>query len=644
MPLLTLRDLSLAYGHVPLLDRVNASVEKGDRIALIGRNGEGKSTLLRVLTGSQKADGGEFKLQGGVRLASMAQEVPHELDGSVLDVVLTGAGDMAELLVQYHHLDPMSDAFSRLHERIDAGNGWALESNARRLIERLELDPERDFAALSGGLKRRVLLARALLTEPDILLLDEPTNHLDVRSIEWLEGFLRDWNGTLIFITHDRSFLQSLANRIWELDRGILRDFPGDFGNYLRRKQEILHAEEKANADFDKKLAAEEVWIRQGIKARRTRNEGRVRALKALREERAQRRERKGNVSLAIQGAEKTGKVVIEAKDLSYAYVPSTGAGADAGQWPTAIVRNLNLTIERGDKIAILGDNGVGKTTLLRLLLGQLQPSSGEVRAGTKLEVAYFDQLRNALDEEKTVVDNVADGADFLEINGERRHVLGYLQDFLFPPARSRSPVKALSGGERNRLLLAKLFTKPCNVLVLDEPTNDLDVETLELLEELLIDYKGTLLIISHDREFVDNVATSVLAFEGDGVIREYVGGYRDWLRQRPSQATRKEIEKKEAERKEAASREAKAVTANAANQKSEPAKKKLSYKDQRELDLLPAKIEKLEADQAALQQQLADPAIYRDRAADAAALTSKLAALDAELQQAYVRWQALDG
>ncbi|NQD35862.1 ATP-binding cassette domain-containing protein [Permianibacter sp. IMCC34836] len=639
MPLLTLRELSLAYGHVPLLDHVSTSVEKGDRIALIGRNGEGKSTLLRVLTGAQKPDGGDYKLQGGIKLASMAQEVPQELQGSVLDVVLTGAGNMAELLVQYHHLDPMSDAFSRLHEQIDAGNGWALESNARRLIERLELDPERDFAALSGGLKRRVLLARALLTEPDILLLDEPTNHLDVRSIEWLEGFLRDWNGTLIFITHDRSFLQALANRIWELDRGILRDFPGDFPNYLRRKQEILHAEEKANADFDKKLAAEEVWIRQGIKARRTRNEGRVRALKALREERAQRRERKGNVSLAIQGAEKSGKVVIEAKDLSYAY--TAGSGTDVASWPTAIVRNLNLTIERGDKIAILGDNGVGKTTLLRLLLGQLPPSSGEVRAGTKLEVAYFDQLRNALDEEKTVVDNVADGADFLEINGERRHVLGYLQDFLFPPARSRSPVKALSGGERNRLLLAKLFTKPCNVLVLDEPTNDLDVETLELLEELLIDYKGTLLIISHDREFVDNVATSVLAFEGDGVIREYVGGYQDWLRQRPVQATRKEIERKAAERKEserkAAANQPEAATKPAAD------KKKLSYKDQRELDQLPALIEKLESEQQALQQQLADPAIYRERAAEAAALTSKLATLDTDLQKAYARWEALD-
>lgn len=634
MPLLTLRDLSLAYGHVPLLDKVNASVEKGDRIALIGRNGEGKSTLLRVLTGSQKPDEGECKLQDGVRLASLAQEVPQELQGSVLDVVLTGAGDLAELLVRYHHTDPMSAEFSRLHERIDAGNGWALETNARRLIARLELDAERDFAALSGGLKRRVLLARALLTEPDILLLDEPTNHLDVRSIEWLEQFLRDWNGTLIFITHDRSFLQALATRIWELDRGTLRDFPGDFGNYLRRKQEILHAEEKANAEFDKKLAAEEVWIRQGIKARRTRNEGRVRALKALRVERAERRERKGNVSLAIQQADKSGKIVIETENLSYAY-----ASADGG-WPVNIVSNLNLLIERGDKIAILGDNGVGKTTLLRLLLGQLEPTAGSVHIGTKLEIAYFDQLRNALDEEKTVIDNVADGADFLEINGERRHVLGYLQDFLFPPARSRSPVKALSGGERNRLLLAKLFTKPCNMLVLDEPTNDLDVETLELLEELLIDYKGTLLIISHDREFVDNVATSVLAFEGDGVVREYVGGYQDWLRQRP---VRKDSGKDDSKAGKNNKADTSKTTAVSATSKPEVGKKKLSYKDQRELDLLPGKIEQLEAEQQTLQQQLADPAMYRERAAEAAALSSRLATLDAELQQAYARWEALD-
>ncbi|MFN4291746.1 MAG: ATP-binding cassette domain-containing protein [Permianibacter sp.] len=634
MPLLTLRDLSLAYGHVPLLDKVNASVEKGDRIALIGRNGEGKSTLLRVLTGSQKPDDGECKLQDGVRLASLAQEVPQELQGSVLDVVLTGAGDLAELLVRYHHTDPMSAEFSRLHERIDAGNGWALETNARRLIARLELDAERDFAALSGGLKRRVLLARALLTEPDILLLDEPTNHLDVRSIEWLEQFLRDWNGTLIFITHDRSFLQALATRIWELDRGTLRDFPGDFGNYLRRKQEILHAEEKANAEFDKKLAAEEVWIRQGIKARRTRNEGRVRALKALRVERAERRERKGNVSLAIQQADKSGKIVIETENLSYAY-----ASADGG-WPVNIVSNLNLLIERGDKIAILGDNGVGKTTLLRLLLGQLEPTSGTVHIGTKLEIAYFDQLRNALDEEKTVIDNVADGADFLEINGERRHVLGYLQDFLFPPARARSPVKALSGGERNRLLLAKLFTKPCNMLVLDEPTNDLDVETLELLEELLIDYQGTLLIISHDREFVDNVATSVLAFEGDGVVREYVGGYQDWLRQRP---VRKDSGKDDSKAGKGNKADTSKTAAVSATSKPEAGKKKLSYKDQRELDLLPGKIEQLEAEQQSLQQQLADPAMYRERAAEAAALSSRLATLDAELQQAYARWEALD-
>ncbi len=629
MPLLTARELSLAFGLTPLLDHVSFSVDKGERIAVIGRNGEGKSTLLRVLGGSVHADSGEVVRHDGVRIAELPQEVPQDLQGSVLDVVLTGAGALAEALVNYHHADPMSAEFSRLHEQIDRENGWELEQRALREIARMDLDAQADFSALSGGSKRRALLARAWLSKPDILLLDEPTNHLDVRTIAWLENELLQFSGTLIFITHDRAFLQKLATRIFELDRGVLRDFPGDLDNYLRRKQEILHAEDKQNADFDKKLAVEETWIRQGIKARRTRNEGRVRALIAMRRERAARRERKGNVSLAIQQADRSGKRVIETRDLRY--------GWRDGEREQLIVDGLSTFIERGDKLAIIGDNGVGKTTLLRLLLGQLAPTAGEVELGTQLEIAYFDQLRNALDENATVLDNVADGAEFIDVNGERRHVLGYLQDFLFAPARARTPVKALSGGERNRLLLAKLFTKPCNLLVMDEPTNDLDIETLELLEELLVNYPGTLLLISHDRAFVDNIATSVLAFEGEGRVREYVGGYSDWLRQRPAEmALAKDKPTEKAEKT--------AKTPTPAADKAEPAKKKLSYKDQRELDLLPARIEALEAEQAALQTALADPALFRREADKAAALSQRLAQLEAELETAYQRWAELDG
>ncbi len=618
MPLLTFRAVSLAYGMTPLLDNVSFGIDKNERIALIGRNGAGKSSLLRVLSQENKADSGEIVFSDGVRIASLPQEVPQDLKGSVLDVVLTGAGQVAELLQSYHHCDPQSAEFARLHEQIDAMNAWDIDRRAQREISRLELNPDADFAALSGGLKRRALLARALLMSPDVLLLDEPTNHLDIRSIEWLESFLKTFTGAILFVTHDRAFLRSLATRIFELDRGTLRDFPGDLDNYERRKQEILHAESKQNADFDKKLAQEEVWVRQGIKARRTRNEGRVRALEQLRRERAARREQQGKVNFTLQTADRSGKIVIECEHLRFDYGDKT------------IVRDFSTVIERGDKIAILGDNGVGKTTLLRLLLQQLTPTSGIVKVGTKLEIAYFDQLRNALNDEQTVIDNVGEGAEFIEVNGERRHILSWLQDFLFSPQRARTPVSALSGGERNRLLLAKLFTKPCNLLVLDEPTNDLDVETLELLEELLLQFPGTVLLISHDRAFVDNVATSVIAFEGKGNVREYIGGYQDWLRQRsaPDLSSSDKV-------------------VDAKPEKTAPVRtdkpKKLSYNEQRELEQLPAKIEQLENQMQELQTQLNDPQLYRSDANKASALSQQLQQCETTLSQAYARWETLE-
>ncbi len=618
MALLTFRNVSLAYGMTPLLDNVSFGIDKGERIALIGRNGAGKSSLMRVLNHEVKADGGDVIYNTGVRVASLPQEVPQQLSGSVLDIVLGGGGVVAELLHRYHHCDPQSALFNHLHEQIDAQKGWDLESRALREISRLELTPDADFAALSGGLKRRALLARALLLSPDILLLDEPTNHLDIRSIEWLESFLKNFSGAILFVTHDRAFLRSLATRIWELDRGTLRDFPCDMDNFERRKQEILHAEAKQNADFDKKLAQEEVWVRQGIKARRTRNEGRVRALEQLRRERAARREQLGKVSFTVQTAERSGKVVIECQHLGFSFGDK------------CIVRDFSTVIERGDKIAILGDNGVGKTTLLRLLLQQLAPTQGQVNIGTKLEIAYFDQLRNALDENGSVVDNIAEGADFIDVNGERRHVLSWLQDFLFSPQRARTPVSALSGGERNRLLLAKLFTKPCNLLVLDEPTNDLDVETLELLEELLLQFTGTVLLISHDREFVDKVATSVIAFEGNGNVEEYVGGYQDWLRQRTTTSSTKPEKSADIKHEKPAMPRAEKP-------------KKMSYNDQRELDSLPAKIEQFEQQINALQSQLNDPELYRGDNQKATQLNQQLQQCETELSKAYERWEILE-
>lgn len=627
MSLLSLRDVCVSFGGPYLLDKANLSLERGERICVVGRNGEGKSTLLKVVEGLILPDDGDLVRQQGLKLASLPQDVPRELTGSIYDVVASGLGESAKLLARYNELsdlyangdESILNEMSRVQEQLDLNGGWQLSSRVDNILSRMELNGSDDFLSLSGGRKRRVLLARALVNEPDILLLDEPTNHLDISAIDWLETFLKGYQGTLLFITHDRSFLKALATRIIELDRGVLRDFPCDYDEYLVRKEQILDAEAQANALFDKKLAQEEVWIRQGIKARRTRNEGRVRALKALRVERSQRRERVGTVNLDVSASERSGKLVLEAENVKHSYANRK------------LIKNFSTTVMRGDKIGLIGDNGVGKTTLVRILLNQLTPDAGDIRHGTKLDVAYFDQLRAQLDPERTVMENVVEGSDFIEINGNKKHALAYLQDFLFSPQRARTPVKALSGGERNRLLLAKLFTKPNNLLVMDEPTNDLDVETLELLEELLTQYQGTLLLISHDREFLNNVVTSTWAFEGNGIINEYVGGYDDWLRQRAASTANK-------------SDTPKSTTDNAKASAPEKAKKKLSYKEQRELDAIPAQIAALETEQASLQEKLNDPQLFVSAPADAVAASERLSAIDEELLILLDRWETLEG
>jgi len=628
MSLITLRDTTLSFGSAPLLDRVGFTLDRGERVCVVGRNGEGKSTLLKVIEGLHIPDSGEVVRQSGLRIASLPQDVPTDIGGLVFNVIASGLGEAAALLTRYHELseryahgdESVLDDFMHTQEELDASGGWTLNTRVEQVLSRMQLDGEADFASLSGGRKRRVLLARALVNEPDILLLDEPTNHLDIAAITWLEEFFRSFPGTLLFITHDRSFLQSVATRIVELDRGVLRDFPCKYNEYLERKQQILDAEATASALFDKKLAQEEVWIRQGIKARRTRNEGRVRALKALRQERVERRELSGKVQMATSEVERSGKLVLEAKNISVAYGDNK------------LIDNFSVVVMRGDKIGLIGENGIGKTTLIRALLQQIPVDSGSVQLGTKLDVAYFDQLRSQLDVEKTVIENVVQGSDFIEINGVRKHALAYLQDFLFSPQRSRTPVKALSGGERNRLLLAKLFTRPANLLVMDEPTNDLDVETLELLEEMLVNYTGTLLLISHDRAFLDNVVTSTWAFEGQGRIREYVGGYEDWLRQR----------QKDAIKSIAPEKAAPAIRTDAAG--TVLAKKKLSYKEQRELEALPTQVSTLEAEQAELQGALAAPAFFARAPQEAAAAVARLAAIDDALLALLERWEILGG
>ncbi len=591
MALLSLRDVTLAFGGPKLLDGVTLQVERGDRLCLLGRNGEGKSTLLRLIDGEIEPDGGELIRQQGLRVSRLPQEVPLGHGGTVADEIAIG--------------------LSEAGERADGS-----DHRVGAIISRMGLDPDARFEDLSSGMKRRTLLARSIVADPDILLLDEPTNHLDIESIRWLEDFLLRYGGTLIFVTHDRVFLEKLATRIVELDRGHINDWACDYPTFLKRREDVLAAEERQSALFDKRLAQEEVWIRKGVEARRTRNEGRVRSLKAMREARQQRRDKAGTAKIQVQEADRSGALVVEAKGVGFRYDGRS------------VICDLTTTIMRGDKVGIIGPNGSGKTTLLRLLLGQLAPQDGTIRQGTNLEVAYFDQLKARLDEDKTVQQNVSE-YDTIAINGLHRHVLGYLQDFLFPPERSRSLVRFLSGGERSRLLLAKLFTKPSNVLVLDEPTNDLDVETLELLEGLLVEYQGTVLLVSHDRAFLNDVVTSTIAIEDDGRVREYDGGYDDYLRQKQS---------------EAKSLQAKTASADSSKSPTADRPRKLSYKVQRELEALPARIEVLEASLRDLHTTMTDPAFYRlDRAAVAEA-NAKLKAFEAELATSYARWEALEG
>ena len=635
MTLLKLTDVSLAYGNNPLLDGVSWQIARGERVCIIGRNGTGKSSMLSLVKGSQLPDDGEIWRAPGLKIGELPQELPVADERTVFDVVAEGLAGVGQLLADYHHLsqniqnEADLDKLMHVQQELEAKDGWRLQQLVDSTLSRLQLPADKTLAELSGGWRRRVLLAQALVSEPDLLLLDEPTNHLDIGAIAWLEEALTGFNGAVLFITHDRAFLQNLATRILELDRGHMIDWNGDYASFLVHKEQQLAAEETANALFDKKLAQEEVWIRQGIKARRTRNEGRVRALKALRAERSERREHQGKANLQIDAAEKSGKQVIVVEHASFAH---------PGGEP--LIRDFSMVLQRGDRIGLLGANGTGKTTLLKLLLGDLQPTSGTVEAGTKLEVAYFDQLRHQLELEKTVVDNVAEGRDFITIDGQNRHVLSYLGDFLFSPQRARTPVKALSGGERARLLLAKLFSKPANLLVLDEPTNDLDVETLELLEEVLLGFQGTVLMVSHDRAFLDNVVTSTLVFEGNGVVREYVGGYQDWLRQGGSVKLLGVGEAKDG--KESKSE----ATTAAAPRPAEPvpAKKKLSYKVQRELEALPGKIDAAEKSIAGLQEEMAQPTFYQQSAERSGETIAKLEAMQRELDELLERWAELEG
>ena len=624
MPLIQLQRVDFSVGGPLLLEHVDLTIDANERVCIVGRNGEGKSTLMKLIAGELQPDDGEVRVQGGVVVARMAQEVPQATAGSVFDVVADGLGDLGHLLARYHHLlaEGDFDALGDVQNQIEAQHGWDLDRRVSDVLEKLELPADTDFAALSGGMKRRVLLAQALVRKPGVLLLDEPTNHLDIEAIGWLEGFLKQFEGSIVFITHDRSFLRALATRIVEIDRGQLTSWPGDYDNYLRRREERLHAEAQANALFDKKLAQEEVWIRQGIKARRTRNEGRVRALKALRRERAERRELGGSAKMSLANAQASGKKVIELEHVHQAY---------GGR---VLIDDLSTTVMRGDRIGIIGPNGAGKSTLLKILLGQLKPQRGEVSLGTGLEIAYFDQHRAQLNDSLNALDNVAEGREYIELNGQRKHIIGYLQDFLFSPERARAPITRLSGGERNRLLLAKLFAQPSNLLVMDEPTNDLDVETLELLEELLTEYKGTLLLVSHDREFLDNVVSSTLVLEGDGKVGEYVGGYSDWLRQKPAGSTAVE----------AAVPVAKKMETPLATPSNEKPKRKLSYKDARELEQLPARIEQLEAEVAKHAQAMNDPSFYQQDNAAIQRANDALAKVQAELEMAYARWAELEG
>lgn len=624
MALIRLDKVSVAFGDKQLLDHVDFQLDKGERVALVGINGAGKSTLLKVLARHQATDDGEIWQDGGARVAELSQMLPAADDRKVRDVVASGCAETVDLLNRYEalamsHSDTDMAELERLQHRIELVDGWHLEQKIQQVLERLELDGEQLMSALSGGWRRRAALGAALVQSPDILLLDEPTNHLDIETIEWLEKQIMEFRGGVLFISHDRSLVERLATRIVELDRGNLTSFPGNYSAYLTQKEKMLEEEERHNALFDKRLAEEEKWIRQGIKARRTRNEGRVRALKDLRVERSQRRELQGKAKFQVEQADRSGKIVIELEKVSHGY---------NGE---AVISDLTMSVQRGDRIGLIGPNGVGKSTLLKVLLGQLKPDSGVVKLGTSLNIAYFDQLRGTLSPEKTIIDNISEGRESIVINGKSRHIISYLSDFLFSPERARTPVKALSGGECNRVMLAKLFSQPSNLLVLDEPTNDLDIETLELLEEILLEYKGTLLLVSHDRAFLDNVVTSTLVFEGEGKIQEYVGGYEDWLRQR-SQVSASSVPKVSAKS---------AVAAEPV--KAEPPKKKLSYKLQRELDLLPGQLEQLEAEIEQLHTETGAADFYSGDREHVAARLAALQAKETQLEELMERWVELE-
>ncbi len=627
---LRLRGIEHAFGCERLLDAVDFEIDRGERVCLIGRNGAGKSTLLRLVAGRLEPDAGRREVRQGLRIGWLEQDVPAGLDGSVREAVTAGLGETGRLLADYLHrvsgetADEAADALVRLEARLDALGAWAALSRVDTMLSRFDLDGEAPFEALSGGLKRRVMLARAMVAEPDLLLLDEPTNHLDIPTIDWLEARLREFKGSLLFITHDRRLLRALATRIVELDRGRLTSWPGDYENYLRRRRERLEAEAIAQRHLDKRLAEEERWIRQGIKARRTRNEGRVRALEALRSEAAERRRLEGRARIRVQEASRSGRRVIETRGLTHGY---------SGR---RLVDGLDLTLFRGDKVGIIGPNGRGKTTLLRLLLGEIEPDEGEVVHGTRLEIAYFDQLRDRLDPLRSVRDNIGAGRDFIEIDGRSKHVLSYLQDFLFTPQRAMTPVQALSGGERNRLLLARLFARPSNVLVLDEPTNDLDIETLELLEERLVDYRGTLLLVSHDREFIDRCTTSLLVMGDDGRVEHSVGGYDDWLRGRKGAASPMPVESGPD------TTPARPGSAGRRNTNG-GARRRLGYLEQRELDSLPERIETLEAEIDAWHRRMSQADFFKRPGSEIAEARSSLERLERELEAAYERWQCLE-
>ncbi|PHS74216.1 MAG: ABC transporter ATP-binding protein [Porticoccus sp.] len=628
MTLIRIDDISIEFGDVPLLINAQLTVESGERICLIGRNGAGKSTLLKILTGQIKPDHGEIHFRRHLRISQLEQALPGGLERNVADVVREGLADQQSLIDRFYHQSQQSpdkqgmQAMEDLQAEIDAGGGWQVDKQVETIISQLELPAHKTLAELSGGWRRRVALGKALVSNPDLLLLDEPTNHLDISTIEWLEHRVRSFQGSVIFITHDRNFLQRLATRIVEIDRGHLVSWPGNYQNYLTLKEQALEEEESRNALFDKKLAEEETWIRQGVKARRTRNEGRVRSLQAMRQNRAQRVNVQGKAKITVETAENSGRKVIEARSVYHGY------GNEQ------LINNFKIKIMRGDRIGLIGNNGVGKSTLLKILLGQIEPDEGSVKLGTNIEIGYFDQIRRELDTSKTIAENVGDGKEYIRINGKERHIIGYLRNFLFSPKRAMTPVSALSGGECNRVLLAKLFTRPTNLLVLDEPTNDLDVEMLEVLEEQLVEYQGTLIIVSHDREFLDNVVTSVLVFEEDGKIEEYIGGYSDWVKRGKHLKIADTLDHPSGHLVDHE------TTSTAAAKK--PAVK-LSYKFQRELDSLPGLIDQLEQDIALLEEQTADPDFFNRPFTETQPVLDKLAEKQQALDAAAERWVELE-